>query len=185
MLLWCARKVSSFKAFTEDQKFHKYYLSSNTSNSDSTPSIRIELGPSSNNDNDHTNPSSTVQPYNESPPEPHIDNRTELSPSNASATASSNASHDSSINPTPTDEQTSVSTFIENVKEYVKRKTERSDDRDPFCPKPGEGSQRDQTLDQIYTNLVIHKGRVNMHDLIPTHPTPHGKLATNTTRRYF
>ena len=28
MLLWRARKVSSFKAFTEDQKFHKYYLSS-------------------------------------------------------------------------------------------------------------------------------------------------------------
>ncbi|CAH3172212.1 unnamed protein product [Porites evermanni] len=96
MLLWRARKVSSFKAFTEDQKFHKYYLSSNSAN----------------------------------------------------------------------DEQTSVSTFIANMKEHVKRKTERSDDKDPFCPKPGEGSQRDQTLDQIYTNLVIHKGRVNMHDLI-------------------
>ena len=166
MLLWCARKVSSFKAFTEDQEFHNYYLSSNTSNSDSTPSKGIELGPLSNNDDDHTNPSSTVQPCNESPPEPHIDNRTELPPSNASATASSNASHDSSINPTPTDEQTSVSTFIENMKEYVKRKTERSDDKGPFDPNPGEGSQRDQTLDQIYTNLVIHKGRVNMHHLI-------------------
>ena len=166
MLLWCTRKVGSFKAFTEDQIFHEYYLSSNTSNSDSTPSTGIDLGPLSNNDDDHTNPSSTVQPCNESPPEPHIDNRTELPPSNASATASSNASHDSSINPTPTDEQTSVSTFIENMKEYVKRKTERSDDRDPFSPKPGEGSQRDQTLDQIYTNLVFHKGRVDMHDLI-------------------
>ena len=167
MLLWCTRKAGSFKAFTEDQIFHKYYLSSNTSNSDSTPSTGIELGPLSNNDDDHTNPSSTVQPCNESPPEPsHIDNRTELPPSNASATASSNPSHDSSINPTPTDEQTSISTFIENMKEYVKRKTEQSDDKDPFDPNPGEGSQRDQTLDQIYTNLVIHKGRANMHNLI-------------------
>ena len=165
-MLWRARKTSGFKPFTEDQEFHNYYLSSNTSNSDSTSSTGIELGPLSNNDDNHTNPSSTVQPCNESPPEPHIDNRTELPPSNGSATASSNASHDSSINPTSTDEQTSISTFIENMKEYVKRKTERSDDRDPFSPKPGEGSQRDQTLDQIYTNLVIHKGRVNMHPLI-------------------
>ena len=103
MLLWCTRKVSSFKAFTEDQKFHKYYLSS----------AALELPLLLNND-----------------------------------------------------EQTSVSTFIANMKEYVKRKTERSDDKDPFDPNPGEGSQRDQTLDQMYTNLVIHEGRVNMHDLI-------------------
>ena len=164
--LYLISRLKKVQGFKEDPKFLKHYLSSNTSNSDSTPSTGIDLGPLSNNDDDHTNPSSTVQPCNESPPEPHIDNRTELPPSNGSATASSNASHDSSINPTPTDEQTSVSTFIENMKEYVKRKTERSDDRDPFSPKPGEGSQRDQTLDQIYTNLVFHKGRVDMHDLI-------------------
>ena len=103
MLLWRARKVSSFKAFTEDQKFHKYYLSS----------AALEL--------------------------PFL---------------------------LTNDEQTSVSTFIANMKKHVQRKTERSGDRDPFCPKPGEGSQRDKTLDQIYTNLVIHEGRVNMHDLI-------------------
>ena len=100
MLLWRARKVS-FKAFTEDQKFHKCYLSSNK----------------------------------------------------------------------PTDEQTSVSTFIEHMKEHVRRKTERSD-RDPFDPNPCEGYQRDQTLDQIYTNLVIHKERVNIHDLIAGKRTP-------------
>ena len=100
MLLWRARKVS-LKAFTEDQKFHKCYLSSNK----------------------------------------------------------------------PTDEQTSVSTFIEHMKEHVRRKTERSD-RDPFDPNPGEGYQRDQTLDQIYTNLVIHKERVNIHDLIAGKRTP-------------
>ena len=57
-------------------------------------------------------------------------------------------------------EQTSVSTFIELKKEHVLRKTKRSD-RDPFNPNPGEGTQRDQTLDQIYTNLVIHEGRVD------------------------
>ena len=146
MLLWRARE-GSFKAFTEDKEFHKRYLSSNPSNSDSTPSTGIEMGPLLNNDDDHTNPSSTVQPCNESPPEPpHIDNRTELPPSNAPAMAS-------------------VSTFIKHMKERVRRKTERSDE-DPFNPNPGEGSQRDQTLDQIYTNLVIHEGRVDMHDLI-------------------
>ena len=116
MLSWCARKASSFKAFTEDQKFHKYYLSSNTSNSDSMRSTEVELDPSLNTDEQTC--------------------------------------------------QTSVSTFIKHMKEHVQRKTERSDDRDPFDPNPGEGPQRDQTLDQIYTNLVIHEGRVDMHDLI-------------------
>ena len=123
MLLWRVRE-RSFNAFTEDQNFHKYYLSSNTSNSDSTPSTANELDPLLNDDNypTYTNPSSTrVQP---------------------------------------------ISTFIENMKERIKRKTERSDDKDPFDPNPGEGSLRDQTLDQIHTNLVIHKGRVNMHHLI-------------------
>ena len=51
------------------------------------------------------------------------------------------------------------------MKEYVQRKTERSD-RDPFNPNPGEGFQRDQTLDEIYVDFFIHEGRVNVHDLI-------------------
>ena len=46
------------------------------------------------------------------------------------------------------------------MKEHVLRKTKRSD-RDPFNPNPGEGTQRDQTLDQIYTNLVLHEERVD------------------------
>ena len=142
--LYLISRLQKVQGFKEDPKFLKHYLSSNTSNSDSTPSTGIELGLSSNND---SNPSFTVQPCNESPPEPpHIDNRTELPPSNAPAMAS-------------------VSTFIKHMKERVRRKTERSDE-DPFNPNPGEGSQRDQTLDQIYTNLVIHEGRVDMHDLI-------------------
>ena len=112
MLLWRARKVSGFKAFTEDQTFHKYYLSSNTSNSAPTTYTALELDPLLNND-----------------------------------------------------EQTSISTFIEHMKEHARRKTERSD-RDPFCPNPGEGCQRNQTFDQIYTHLVIQDGRVDMLDLI-------------------
>ena len=51
------------------------------------------------------------------------------------------------------------------MKEYVQRKTERSD-RDPFNPNPGEGFQRDQTLNEIYIDFFIHEGRVNVHDLI-------------------
>ena len=112
MLLWRARKVSGFKAFTEDQTFHKYYLSSNTSNSAPTTYTALELDPLLNND-----------------------------------------------------EQTPISTFIEHMKEHARRKTERSD-RDPFCPNPGEGCQRNQTFDQIYTHLVIQDGRVDMLDLI-------------------
>ena len=112
MLLWRARKVSGFKAFTEDQTFHKYYLSSNTSNSAPTTYTALELDPLLNDD-----------------------------------------------------EQTSISTFIEHMKEHARRKTERSD-RDPFCPNPGEGCQRNQTFDQIYTHLVIQDGRVDMLDLI-------------------
>ena len=145
--LYLISRLQKVQGFKEDSKFLKHYLSSNTSNSDSTPSTGIEVGPLLNNDDDHTNPSSTVQPCNESPPEPpHIDNRTELPPSNAPAMAS-------------------VSTFIKHMKEHVRRKTERSDE-DPFNPNPGEGSQRDLTLDQIYTDLVIHEGRVDMDDLI-------------------
>ena len=145
--LYLISRLQKVQGFKEDSKFLKHYLSSNTSNSDSTPSTGIEVGPLLNNDDDHTNPSPTVQPCNESPPEPpHIDNRTELPPSNALAMAS-------------------VSTFIKHMKEHVRRKTERSDE-DPFNPNPGEGSQRDLTLDQIYTDLVIHEGRVDMDDLI-------------------
>ena len=106
MLLWRVRKVSGFKAFTEDQKFHKYYLSSNTT------STALELDPLWN-----------------------------------------------------IDEQTSVSTFIEHMKEHVRWKTERPD-RDPFGPNPGKDSQRNQTLDQIYINLVIQESGVDMHDLM-------------------
>ena len=158
MLLWRARE-GSLKAFTEDQEFYKRYLSSNTSNSASTTSTAHELNPLLKN---VTKPSPTVQ----SPPEPRSVNPGTL-PSNArsSTTASNVASHHSSINPTPTDEQISVSTFIKHMKEHVLWKTERCD-RDPFDPNPSEGVQREQRLDQIYTNLVIHEGEVHIRDLI-------------------
>ena len=65
-----------------------------------------------------------------------------------------------SSNRTRRDEQISVSTFIERMKKHVLRKSERSDG-DPFNPPHGEGSQRNLKLDEIYTHLIIHDGRVD------------------------
>ena len=79
-------------------------------------------------------------------------------PSEQQSSAPSN-NEQPSFNCTETNEQTPVATFIELMKEHVLSKTERSD-RDPFDPNPGEGCRRDQTLDKIYTNLMIHDGRV-------------------------
>ena len=79
-------------------------------------------------------------------------------PSEQQSSAPSN-NEQPSFNCTETNEQTPVATFIELMKEHVLSKTERSD-RDPFDPNPGEGCRRDQTLDKIYTNLMIHKDRV-------------------------
>ena len=79
-------------------------------------------------------------------------------PSEQQSSAPSN-NEQPSFNCTETNEQTPVATFIELMKEHVLSKTERSD-RDPFDPNPGEGCRREQTLDKIYTNLMIHEGRV-------------------------
>ena len=62
-------------------------------------------------------------------------------------------------------EQTpAVVTFIESMKTRVLTATglPLSDLKSPFQPKPGEGS--DITLDQIYTNLIIHEGRPKLTD---------------------
>ena len=62
-------------------------------------------------------------------------------------------------------EQTpAVVTFIESMKTRVRTATDLplSDLKSPFQPKPGEGS--DTTLDQIYTNLIIHDGRSKLTD---------------------
>ena len=87
------------------------------------------------------------------------DGRTESRPSTSS---SSNASLDSSFNDSQTDEETSVAPCIESMKKYVRKVTNRyyRDLNSPF-PDPGEGPRRDLKLDEIFTNLIVYRGRAN------------------------
>ena len=67
-------------------------------------------------------------------------------------------------------EQTpAVVTFIESMKTRLRTATDLplSDLKSPFQPKPGEGS--DITLDQIYTDLIIHDGRSKLTDSLNGH----------------
>ena len=66
---------------------------------------------------------------------------------------------DSSINhPQTTSEETSAASSIEKMKNHVREATKRPDEdlKLPFDD-PGEG--RDLTLDEIFTNLTVYKGR--------------------------
>ena len=62
---------------------------------------------------------------------------------------------------------TLIATYIERMKKYVQTVTDRplSDLKSPFHRYPGEGFGTDITLDQIYTNLNIHEGRVDLEHL--------------------
>ena len=62
---------------------------------------------------------------------------------------------------------TSIAIYIESMKKYVQTVTDRplSDLKSPFHRNPGEGFGTDITLDQIYTNLNIHEGRVDSEHL--------------------
>ena len=62
---------------------------------------------------------------------------------------------------------TSIAIYIERMKKYVQTVTDRplSDLKSPFHRYPGEGFGTDITLDQIYTNLNIHEGRVDLEHL--------------------
>ena len=62
---------------------------------------------------------------------------------------------------------TSTAAYIERMKTYVQTVTDRplSDLKSPFHRNPGEGFGTDITLDQIYTNLNIHEGRVDSEHL--------------------
>ena len=62
---------------------------------------------------------------------------------------------------------TSIVIHIERMKKYVQTVTDRplSDLKSPFHRNPGEGFGTDITLDQIYTNLNIHEGRVDLEHL--------------------
>ena len=62
---------------------------------------------------------------------------------------------------------TAIDIYIERMKKYVQTVTDRplSDLKSPFHRNPGEGFGTDITLDQIYTNLNIHEGRVDSKHL--------------------
>ena len=85
------------------------------------------------------------------------DGGTERRSSNSS---SSNASLDSSFNRTQTNEETLVAPFIERMKKHVRDVTEKpyGDLKSPFH-NPGEGPRRDLKLDEIFTNLIVYRGR--------------------------
>ena len=88
-------------------------------------------------------------------------NRTKRQPPTAS---SSNASVRLSFNPTKINRQTSVANFIEHMKIHVREVTEATyrDLKSPFH-NPGEKYKRDLKLDEIFTNLIVYKGRA-MYD---------------------
>ena len=145
--LYLLSRAKKVEKFTEDPKFHKYYLSSNKPNP-STAEQEQELLP-------------TI-PKNEPQQQEPVDNRTELQkPSNASLAASTNTPLDSSINRTQTTtEETLVAPSIEQMKKHVREVTKRpyKDLKSPFDD-PGEG--RGLKLDEIFTNLIVYEGRVN------------------------
>ena len=66
----------------------------------------------------------------------------------------------STFNRTQTDEETLVAPFIERMKKRVREVTEKpyGDLKSPFH-NPGEGPRRDLRLDEIFTNLIVYKGR--------------------------
>ncbi|CAH3174991.1 unnamed protein product [Porites evermanni] len=110
-------------------------------------------------DENGTKPPSTAPLSLQHPSEPqqqeNDDNPTIKQPSTAS---SSNASLDSSFNRTQTNEETLVAPSIKRMKKHVREVTERpnKDLKSPFDD-PGEG--RDLKLDEIFTNLIVYKGR--------------------------
>ena len=127
------------KGFMKDQQFYKHYLKSN-SNASSKETQQQEL--------------TEVVTQGDV-------NRTEQ-PSTA---ASSNAPP--SFNDTNRNAQTSVATFQERMKNYIRTVTDRPlcDLKSPFYGNPGEGLATNLTLDKIYTNLIIHEGRAYLDQL--------------------
>ena len=134
--LYLISRAKTVEKFTEDPKFHEYYLSSNKPNPSTAEQEEAELSP----------PTSRNEPQQQDP----VNSRSELQTSPA---ASSNAPIDSSI------DRTLVAPSIEQMKKHVQEVTERpyKDLKSPFDD-PGEG--RDLKLDEIFTNLIVYKGRV-------------------------
>ena len=68
----------------------------------------------------------------------------------------------STFNSTQTYEETLVAPVIERMKKYVREVTEKPyiDLKSPFH-NPGERPGRDLKLDEIFTNLIVYRGRAN------------------------
>ena len=135
-ILWRARRR---EGFMEDQQFYKHYLKSNSNASSKEPQQQELTEVVSQGDVNQTEQPSTA--------------------------ASSNAPPSS--NGTSRNAQTSVGTFQERMKNYIRTVTDRplGDLKSPFHRNPGEGLGTNLTLDQIYTNLIIHEGRAYLDQL--------------------
>ena len=134
-LFWRARRR---EGFMEDLQFYKNYLMSNSNASSKEPQQdSTELV--TQDDVNPTEQPSTAPLSNTPPP----------------------------FNDTNRNVQTSFGKFQERMKNYVRTVTDRplSDLKSPFHRNPGEGLGTNLTLDQIYTNLIIHEGRVCFNQL--------------------
>ncbi|CAH3036411.1 unnamed protein product, partial [Porites lobata] len=125
--------------FMEDQQFYKHYLKSNSNASPKEPQQQELTEVVTQGDVNQTEQPSTA--------------------------ASSNAPP--SFNDTNRNAQTSVGTFQERMKNYIRTVTDRPlcDLKSPFHRNPGEGLGTNLTLDKIYTNLIIHEGRAYLDQL--------------------
>ena len=127
------------EGFMEDQQFYKNYLKSDSSASSKEPQQQELTEVVTQGDVNQTEQPSTA--------------------------ASSNAPPSS--NDTNRNAQTSVGTFQERMKNYIRTVTDRPlcDLKSPFHRNPGEGLGTNLTLDKIYTNLIIHEGRAYLDQL--------------------
>ena len=127
------------EGFMEDQQFYKHYLKSNSNASPKEPQQQELTEVVTQGDVNQTEQPSTA--------------------------ASSNAPP--SFNDTNRNAQTSVGTFQERMKNYIRTVTDRPlcDLKSTFHRNPGEGLGTNLTLDKIYTNLIIHEGRAYLDQL--------------------
>ena len=142
-LLWRTKRV---EGFTEDPKFHKYYLNSNTDRHiypeqvSSTTDLASHADVLTGSSRNHSSP--TVGTRDE--------------PLRMFAWE---ATTDPSINRTrQTTVEETLAPYIEQMKKHVREVTERpyKDLKSPFDD-PGEG--RDLKLDVIFTNMIVYEGR--------------------------
>ena len=153
--LYLISRAKKVKRFTEDPNFHKYYMSSNKPTPPKKEQEKKLVLTVPNYDDDHAELSLNPRTSTTS----HILPETQQGPEQPSNAPSLAVQLDSSINhPQTTSEETSAAPSIEKMKNHVREATKRPDEdlKLPFDD-PGEG--RDLTLDEIFTNLTVYKGR--------------------------